>query len=158
MKYLIYSILIMLFFSACGNDATQYRKVKYDNMVVEIPSYLPLTSIDSIYGIDTTYVRLVAENDKKKLLIEPKLNRKFSSWVENFPLDTEFNERYILNNDTCVIVKAAKGMFVGYRIYMNKRIANQDYLITFMADENIVDDAKHIYNSMAVDNDYASND
>ena len=49
-------------------------------------------------------------------------------------------------------------MFVGYRIYMNKRIANQDYLITFMADENIVDDAKHIYNSMAVDNDYASND
>lgn len=142
----------MLFLSACGNNATQYRKVKYDNMVVEIPVYLPSASIDSISSTDTTYLRLVAENDKKKLLIEPMLNRKFSSLTANFTLDAEFNESYVENNDTCVIVKAAKDMFVGYRIYMNKGIANQDYLIIFMADDNIVDDAKHIYNSMALEN------
>lgn len=143
MKKFTFSMCLLLLLAACGNKASQYKKISYDNIQVEIPLYL-----SSIY-VDNN--RLIAEsNNNKSLIIEPSLGREFSSWVARFPLNINYNEHYVENNDTCVVVKASKGMFVGYRIYMKKIVGSDTYFLSFISNDNISDEAKYVHGSMVL--------
>lgn len=144
MKRVAFSMYLLILLAACGNKTPQYKKVSYDNMQLEIPLYLSPIYVDNN--------RLIAENsNNKSLIIEPSLNREFSSWVAGFPLNMDYNEHYVEDNDTCVIVKASKGLFTGYRVYMKKIVGSDTYFLSFISNDNISEEAKHVYNSMALD-------
>jgi len=145
MKQFFQFAALLIICAACNNNkAIEYKTIDYNGLEMKIPTLL------SLVRQDKELFRAESSNNQT-LLIRPSLGETFDDFVASVPLNSKYNESYIEQNDTCVIVKSAKRLYVGYTIYMSKKIDDQCYFIMYIGTPGTSSDinmVKHIYNSI----------